>query len=123
MLNFVEFVLIFVVVIVGAMLIILMTGIVYNRNNYVSVIEKKHQFYKIENAKFSWFMPFKYRKVAYYPIVSGTIRVNKKKVTYQVIDVMKLYKTGKKVKTILGDEKNLEVTLEIDYGIKVLNVN
>ena len=120
MINFVELVIGLFIAIAIAILIILITGIIYNRDGYVSVIEKRHEFYKIEMRKFSWYMPLLYKKVAYYPTIKGTVRVNKKKVNYQVVDVMKLYKTGRKVKNILEDEKNLEKVLEKDYGIKLV---
>ena len=121
MLNFVEFVIGLFVVIALMILIILITGIVYNRDGYVSVIEKRKQFYKIEMRKFSWHLPILYRKVAYYPTNKGHIIINHKKINYQVVDVMKLYKHKKKVKDILMDKKNSPSILFLDYGIKIIN--
>lgn len=121
MVNVVEFVLMLLIVIVVAIILAFITGIIYNRKGYVSVIEKKKKFHCIEMRKFSYYLPLLYRKVAYYPTIKGKKRVNKKTYYYQVIDVMKFYNSHKNFKEIINENiKNL-IILEEVYGIKLLN--
>lgn len=121
MVNFLEFLLGLGVAIALAALIILITGLIHNKNGYVSVIEKKHEFYKIEISKFSWYMPLVYRKVAYYPTIEKTKKINNKLITFYVSDPMKLYKSKKKIKDIISDVNISSDDLLNKFGIIIIN--
>jgi len=123
MVNVVEFVLLLLLVIAIAVILAFLTGIIFNRKGYVSIIEKKKKFHCVEMRKFSYYLPLLFRKVAYYPTIKGKKRIDKKNYYYQVIDVMKLYNTHKKVKDIIKENHRNISKLENDYGIKLLSKN
>ncbi|MCQ2794123.1 MAG: hypothetical protein MJ207_01995 [Bacilli bacterium] len=124
MLNFVDFVLLILLCTVTAVVLIFATGIVHTKPGYVSVIEKHRKFYRLETRTMSYYLPFIYKKVAYYPTnVNGIIKTRYKKViTYRIVDVMKLYTSKIELKKLLSEEKNLEANLEQLFGIKIIKV-
>lgn len=123
MLNYVEFILMLLVILAGLIVIILATGFIYNKKGYVSIITKHGKFFTIERRRYAYYPPFIYRKVAYYPIEGGKIRIKKKVITYKVVDIMKLYNSHVRLKEIFKDEKNLEANLERLFGIKILGID
>lgn len=114
MLNFIEFIIGICVVIVTAVFLIICTGIIHTKEGYVSIIEKKRKFYKIENRKFSYYFPILYRKVGHYPTEFAKIKRKSDQtyISYKVVDVMKLYNSKKKIKDVINNSKNLEGELE-----------
>ncbi|MCQ2792153.1 MAG: hypothetical protein MJ208_01370 [Bacilli bacterium] len=112
MLNFLDFVLLIVLAILLTIALFLSTGIIYNQDGYVSVIEKKKQFFKIETNRLTYAFPILYRKVGYYPIKPREYKINGERVLIQVNDVMLLYKNKINLKKLIKQNKNLEETFK-----------
>lgn len=119
MLNFVEFVLLIVLVLLLAITIFLATGIIYTKPGFVSIIEWRGAFFCIESRRISFAFPIIYKKVASYPIKPTVYKINGKEITIMATDVMLLYKNKINIKRLLKENKNLEETLKT-YKIKII---
>ena len=120
--NYAGFLIGLATIIIVAGVLVLITGIIHNRKGYVSVIEKKHEFYRIEIRKFSWYMPLLFRKVAYYTTIEKTIKRKGKTIVYQINDAMLLYKSRMKVKDIIDESENIEESFK-QYNITLISIN
>ena len=113
MLNFLDFVLLIILVAVLMILLFLSTGITYNQKGFVSVINKGKKFYKIEERSFSYHFPIVFRKVGYYPVTPHEYKIDKDhKITLYAKDVMLLAQRKVNIKKLLKKNKNLEENLK-----------
>lgn len=99
-------------------LLFFLFGIIHTKKGYVSIIEKNHEFYKIEMRKFSFYTPVVFHKVKMYPIEPKKYKVDNKTYLVKIIDYVVLYKSKKDIKTILLTEKELCE----QYGIRILEI-
>lgn len=121
MINFVELILSLLIVIAIAALLFLITGIIHNRDGYVSIIEKRHAFHRIEIRKFSWYAPLVYHKVAYYPTKEARIKRKGTTIKYKINDVMILYKNRIKVKDIVKQSEDIKKDFA-KYNITLIEI-
>ncbi len=122
MVNFVEFVLILVLAIVFAIFVFLLTGVIYTKDNYVSIIEKNRKFHKIENRKFTFYFPIIYRRVYTYPFKEGVCKLKNKTVYYEIKDIMFLYQNKVNINKLIKNSKNLEEDFE-KLSIKLIRID
>jgi len=118
--NFVEMIIGLLLIIAVALLLILMTGITYTKEGYVSVIEKRHKFHKLEYRKFSYYFPIVFRKALYLNLDKNKI-VSKDKtvIYYRVLDAKKLYDSKPNLHRMIEDENKLAERFE-EIGLKLI---
>lgn len=112
MLNFLDFVLLIILIAVSVIALFLLTGIIYNQEGYVSFINKGKKLYKIEENRFAYYFPIIFHKVGYYPIKPHKYKINNKEVMVYVKDPMLLYKDQINLRKLFKQNKNLEASLK-----------
>lgn len=122
MVNLLEFILLIILGITIAIFLILLTGIIYTKDGYVSIIEKKKQFYKFEQKKFTYYFPLIYKKAFYYPLIEAKCKLKDKSIViYKINDISLLYQNKIKINKLIKNSKNLQQDFKT-YKIELIKI-